>query len=111
MIRALESQLTLTQFLYLNTTGWKSGRKHKIEIWYVEFNKKYYIVSERGERAHWVQNIKHNPAIEFKVSDKMSEGTARIVDPLKESELSARISKLMDSKFKWSQGLIVEIIP
>jgi len=107
----LESQLNSTQFLYLNTTGWKSGKIHKIEIWFVEFNKKYYIVSERGERAHWVQNIEHNPAIKFEVSNKMSEGTARIIDPLKESELATRISKLMDSKYKWSQGLIVEIIP
>jgi deazaflavin-dependent oxidoreductase (nitroreductase family) len=103
--------LSSTQFLYLNTIGWKSGIKHEIEIWFVEFNKKYYIISERGEHAHWVQNIKHNPTIKFKVSAKMSEATARIVDPLKESELVDRISKLMDSKYKWSQGLIVEIIP
>lgn len=95
----------------MNTTGWKSGKNHKIEIWFVEFNKKYYIVSEREERAHWVQNIKHNPAIKFQVSNKMSEGTARIVNPLKESELAGRISKLMDSKYKWSQGSIVELAP
>ena len=52
---SLESQLNSTQFLYLNTTGWKSGKIHKIEIWFVEFNKKYYIISEREERAHWVK--------------------------------------------------------
>jgi uncharacterized pyridoxamine 5'-phosphate oxidase family protein len=95
----------------LNTTGWKSSKKHEIEIWFVEYNKKYYIVSERRERAHWVQNIKQNPTVEFKVSNKMSEGIARIVEPMREPELVARISMLMDSKYKWSQGLIVELAP
>jgi deazaflavin-dependent oxidoreductase (nitroreductase family) len=95
----------------LNTSGWKSGKNHRIEIWFVEFNNKYYIASERGQRAHWVMNIKHNPAVKFNVSNKMNEGTARIVDPLKEHELAVRISKLMESKYKWNQGLIVEILP
>jgi uncharacterized pyridoxamine 5'-phosphate oxidase family protein len=95
----------------LNTTGWKSSKKHEIEIWFVEYNKKYYIVSERRERAHWVQNIKQNPTVKFKVSNKMFEGIARSVEPMREPELVARISKLMDSKYKWSQGLIVELAP
>lgn len=56
-------------------------------------------------------NIKHNPAVKFSVSNKTNEGTARIVDPLKEHELAVRISKLMESKYKWNQGLIVEIMP
>jgi deazaflavin-dependent oxidoreductase (nitroreductase family) len=103
--------LSQTQFLYLDTLGWKSGKNHRIEIWYVDFNKRYYIVSEHGENAHWVQNIKHNPNVRFSVSNKISEGTARIVNPLTEPELAARISKLMDLKYKWSQGSIVELEP
>ena len=38
--------------LYLTTTGWKSGRPHEIEIWYTEWEGRYYVVAERGGQAH-----------------------------------------------------------
>jgi deazaflavin-dependent oxidoreductase (nitroreductase family) len=93
----------------LTTHGWKSGKEHRIEIWFVEHNNGYYIISERLEGAHWVQNIKHNRAVSFSINDKVFKGNARIVDQKKEPTLSAEILKLMDTKFKWSQGLIVEL--
>jgi hypothetical protein len=27
------------QLLYLTTIGWKTGKQHRIEIWFVEFNR------------------------------------------------------------------------
>jgi deazaflavin-dependent oxidoreductase (nitroreductase family) len=95
----------------LTTQGWKSGKQHTIEIWFAEHNKRYYIISERLDRAHWVQNIKHNPAVSFSINDNMFKGNARIVDQGKESALSAEVLKLMDTKYKWNQGLIVELTP
>jgi deazaflavin-dependent oxidoreductase (nitroreductase family) len=102
--------LTKPQFLYLTTLGWKTGRQHRIEIWFAEYNERYYIISERLHSAHWVQNIKHNPAVSFSIDDNMFKGTARIVDQ-EESALAAEVLKLMDTKYKWSQGLIVELTP
>ena len=99
------------QFLYLITSGWKTGKKHRIEIWFVEYAKKYYVMSEHREQAHWVQNINHNSKITSNVSGKTLEGTARVVDAVKELELVKRISELMMKKYKWNQGLIVEITP
>jgi deazaflavin-dependent oxidoreductase (nitroreductase family) len=99
------------QFLYLTTLGWKSGKQHRIEIWFAEHNERYYIVSERLDRAHWVQNIKHNASVSFSISGNIFKGNARIVDQEKESALSAEVFKLMDTKFKWSHGLIVELTP
>jgi hypothetical protein len=95
----------------LTTYGWKSGKEHRIEIWFVEHIKRYYIISERLEGAHWVQNIKHNRAVSFSINDKIFKGSARIVDQEKEFALTAEVSKLMDTKYKWRQGLIVELIP
>jgi deazaflavin-dependent oxidoreductase (nitroreductase family) len=96
----------------LTTHGWKSGKEHTIEIWFVEHNKRYYIISERPDSAHWVQNIKHNSKVSFSTNnDNVFKGTARIVDQQKESELAAEVSKLMNTKYRWSQGLIVELTP
>jgi deazaflavin-dependent oxidoreductase (nitroreductase family) len=103
--------LSKSQFLYLTTHGWKSGKEHKIEIWFVEHNKRYYIISERLEDTHWVQNIKHNPKVSFSINENVFNGTARVVDQEKDSGLAGEVSKLMNTKYKWSQGLIVEPTP
>jgi deazaflavin-dependent oxidoreductase (nitroreductase family) len=95
------------QFLYLTTTGWKTGKRHKIEIWFVEYNERYYIMSETFERAHWVQNIEHDQQVLFAIKHETFEGTARIIDKAKEPQLSAEISKLMSTKPV--DGLIVEL--
>ena len=102
----------LPQFLYLTTIGWKTGKQHRIEIWFVEYNKRYYLISERQRQAHWVQNIVHNPKVLFTVGHDTFEGIARIVDPDKESNSAvAEVLKLMDTKYGWDDGLIVELIP
>jgi hypothetical protein len=37
------------------------------------------------------------------------EGTARIVDKVKDSRLADKVSKLMSTKYGWNDGLIVEL--
>ena len=82
------------QFLYLTTKGWKTGTQHRIEIWFVSCADKYYVISERKEKAHWVQNIMHNPRVIFTVHSKSFEGTARTVDKLTEHKLAGEIANL-----------------
>jgi selenophosphate synthetase-related protein len=94
----------------LNTSGWKTGRQHKIEIWFAEYNGRYYIISEHKDNAHWVRNIMHNSKVSFSVNNTTSEGEARIVNREKESELAAEVSNLMNTKYGWSEGIIVELI-
>jgi deazaflavin-dependent oxidoreductase (nitroreductase family) len=98
------------QFLYLTTIGWKTGRQHKVEIWFVEYDGRYYIISERENNAHWVQNILHNSKVIFSVNNMTFEAAARIVNREEESELAAEVSKLMNTKYGWSKGVIVELI-
>jgi deazaflavin-dependent oxidoreductase (nitroreductase family) len=107
----LNSQSNQLQFLYLTTVGWKTGKQHQIEIWFVEYGERYYIISESLKHAHWVQNIIHESKVSFSVGDKTFDGTARIVDKGKESKLAAQVSKVMAEKYKWSQGLIIELTP
>lgn len=103
-------------FLYLTTTGHKSSNPHEIEIWYVDFEGRYYLISERREQAHWVQNIQQHPTVAFSIGTgtdhgKPSPATARTIDPQAESALTTRICALMDAKYGWSDGLIIEITP
>ncbi|HYT45010.1 MAG TPA: nitroreductase/quinone reductase family protein [Methylomirabilota bacterium] len=73
----MTSEQEQQQFLYLTTQGWKTGRQHKIEICFVSYADRYYVVSERKEKAHWVQNIIHHPKVMFTVNSKSFEGTAQ----------------------------------
>ena len=98
------------QFLYLTTTGWRSGRPHRIEIWFVEVDGRYYLCSELGERAHWVQNVRRNPNVSVEVQDRTAPARGRVVEPV-ESDLVRRVSTALDAKYGWSNGLLVEIEP
>ena len=98
-----------SQFLYLTTKGWKTGKLHKIEIWFVERDKKYYVLSEHGKGAHWVQNILHDPKITFQVNNQIFNGHGKVIEDILEKDLIFRVSELMDKKYGWSDGLIVEL--
>lgn len=95
----------------MTTTGWKSGRPHDIEIWYVGHEGKFYLISEHEQRSHWVQNIMRQPIISFRVGQSKYKGSGRPVDREKEADLAQAVSDLMNKKYGWSTGLIVELAP
>jgi deazaflavin-dependent oxidoreductase (nitroreductase family) len=99
------------QFLYLTTTGWKTGRPHQVEIWFVRREGKFYLVSEQELRSHWAQNIRRQPLISFRVGQSNFKGSGRPVDREKEADLAQAVSELMNKKYGWSTGLIVELVP
>lgn len=77
----------------------------------MEYEGRYFIVSEMKGRAHWVQNIHHNPAVQVKVGKSKFQGTGRILEPEKDAQLVGEVSKLMKKKYGWGEGMIVELRP
>lgn len=108
--------MTEPKFLYLITTGHRSGKAHEIEIWYVEHLGRYYIIAEKGEAAHWVRNIRAKAALRFRLGDTLTEDEdAELADgrgsfPV-DAELIAAVKAKMEAKHGWSNGLVVEIAP
>ena len=110
MSKNANNDLHPLQFLYLTTNGRKTTREHTIEIWFIEYNKKYYILSERKKSSDWVQNIIIVPNVSFDINNKAYKGYARLVDKSKEPILDNAVSDLMFSKYGWNDGgLIVEL--
>ena len=107
------------RFLYLVTRGRKTGQPRGIEIWYVEEGGRFYIVAERREDTHWVKNVRVDPAVSFSVGTRADQGSqvprtsalARPIDDAGEAALAARVRALMQQKYGWSDGLVVEIEP
>lgn len=58
-----------------------------------------------------MRNIKNHPGISFEVDSDEYLGLGRIIDPDDEPELAKKVSELMEAKYQWSDGLIVELRP
>ncbi len=99
------------EFLYLTTTGRKSGQPREIEIWFVAHEGCYYLCAEGRDRANWVQNIRHDAHISFWVHGQRYAGTGRPLDQAGDQSLIQAVSVLFDAKYQWSAGLLVQLCP
>jgi deazaflavin-dependent oxidoreductase (nitroreductase family) len=99
------------EFLYLTTTGRNSGQPREIEIWFVPYEGCYYLCAEHGEHADWVQNIRQNSTVTFWVEGKTYQGISRPIDNTVEPEIAAAVTSLLNAKYQWSDGLIVQLCP
>lgn len=48
---------------YLTTTGRRSGRPHRIEIWFLEDDDAVYLFSGSGIRSDWIRNLRRDPRV------------------------------------------------
>jgi deazaflavin-dependent oxidoreductase (nitroreductase family) len=99
------------EYLYLTTTGRRSGRPREIEIWFTRRDERYYLIAEHGEEAGWVRNLRAQPAVRVRVDDVELSAQARVVDAVVEPELAADVRARSEAKYGWGDGLIVEISP
>ena len=105
------------EFLYLVTTGRRTGLPREIEIWFVEHHGAHYIVSGGREKAAWVKNILADGRVRFAVgtgtdheaSLPFRDAAARALETEGDAGLIAGVSRLMTAKYGWSNGLILEL--
>jgi deazaflavin-dependent oxidoreductase (nitroreductase family) len=97
------------QFLYLTTIGRKTGLARQIEIWFVEFDGRVYILAEHGYEARWVKNVIDNPRVTVRIGDRNWTGTARVLDPENDADMYLKARELAREKYCWGDGLPVEI--
>jgi deazaflavin-dependent oxidoreductase (nitroreductase family) len=97
-------------YAYVTTTGRRSGLPREIEIWFALHGDTLYLMSGMGEDAHWVQNLRRDPHVAVRITDRSFTGRARIVDdPLED----ARARELVGSKYdegedsEWRQTALV----
>ena len=89
------------QFLYLTTIGRRTGRQHRIEIWFAERGGRLYLLSGGRDRADWVRNIKANERVTVELGDASQDGAAHILDADAAEDRLARellVSKYADSE-------------
>ena len=95
--------------LDLTTTGRISGLPRQIEIWFVEFGQKLYLLAEHFHRAHWVKNIQRDAKIKIRIGKQEWTATGRVLDPEADGEQWELAQELSRRKYGWGDGLPVEI--
>src|SRR2546422_5981725 len=77
-------------FLYLTTIGRRTGRPHRIEIWFAAHEGRLYLLSGGRERADWVRNLQANPRVTVELGDETHVGVAHVLEAGAAGEQSAR---------------------
>ena len=116
--RVVETPDPEPQYLYLTTTGRRTGRAREIEIWFTALDTqaqrvhatRLYVVAEHGDRAGWVQNLCADSTVTVRVGTQKFAGRARVVAAT-ERPLYDEVRTRMIAKYGWGDGLVVEITP
>ena len=66
-------------YAYLTTIGRRTGRPHRIEIWFAAEDGRMYLLSGGRERSDWVRNLQANPRVTVELGDETHAGTARVL--------------------------------
>jgi deazaflavin-dependent oxidoreductase (nitroreductase family) len=74
----------------LVTRGRTSGELRAITIWFAAVGRTLYLLSGCGEGAHWVRNLRADPAVEVHVGGAHLTGRARVVTPDEPADAAAR---------------------
>jgi deazaflavin-dependent oxidoreductase (nitroreductase family) len=98
-----------TKYLYLTTTGRRTGRPREIEIWFTRHRARYYLVAEHGLKARWVQNLLADPLVQVGIGARRFPARARVVDHRAERGLISAVRRRFETKYGWGDGLVVEI--
>jgi deazaflavin-dependent oxidoreductase (nitroreductase family) len=97
--------------LYLTTIGRTTGLMREIEIWFVLFRDRFYLLAEKGEAAGWIKNIRRNPKVTVRIGERATDATARVLDRDADRKLWGEVAAMANRKYGWGDGLPVEITP
>ena len=67
-------------YLYLTTVGRRTGRPHRIEMWFAVHDGRLYMLAGGRERADWVRNLQENPRVTIELGGEIRIGAARVLE-------------------------------
>lgn len=89
-------------YVYVTTTGRRTGRPHTIEIWFVLLDRRVYLLSGGGRSSDWVRNLMADPNVLVKLGGATRRGVARPLEGFPEDD---PVRRLMAGKYQgWEDG-------
>ncbi len=105
----MPDSLAAEQYLYLTTTGRKTGLPREIEIWFVASGRNLYVLAEHFHKAQWVRNIMKTPRVHVRVAGREHLAMATVLDPERDAADWQTVQQLAREKYGWGDGLPVRI--
>jgi deazaflavin-dependent oxidoreductase (nitroreductase family) len=90
-------------YAYLTTTGRRTGRPHRIEIWFAAQDGRVYLLSGGRERSDWVRNLQANAHVTVELGDETHAGVAGVLQPGTVEDQRAR--ELLVGKYREGDNL------
>ena len=100
------NKLGAEKFIYLTTTGRKTRKPHRVELWFAAVGENIYL-SHEGRETDWMRNIKNNPEVNFEIDGNMFIGKARYLE-CGESEAAKAKLALYQKYYGKAEGRIIE---
>ncbi|HVC35455.1 MAG TPA: nitroreductase family deazaflavin-dependent oxidoreductase [Chloroflexota bacterium] len=103
-------------FLYLTTVGRRTGRPHRIEIWFAAHAERLYLLAGGRERADWVRNLQANPRVTVELGDETHVGMAQVLeagtakDQLARELLVAKYGGTEDNLDEWGRTSLPVVV-
>lgn len=101
---ALDPALARRSVCHLETIGRRTGQPRRIEIWFAAdpAAPRVYMLSGGRDDAHWVLNLRADPAVRVRIGDRWLSGRARELAPGPED---VRARQLVAAKYEgWRDG-------
>jgi deazaflavin-dependent oxidoreductase (nitroreductase family) len=103
-------------YVHLTTVGRRTGRPHRIEIWFAEHDERLYMLSGGRERADWVRNLQANSRVTVELACETHVGTAHVIevgtseDQLARDLLVAKYADSEDNLDEWGRTSLPVVI-
>ncbi len=73
-------------YCYLTTTGRRTGRRHRIEIWYAADGERLYLLAGGGRSSDWVRNLLADPNVLVEVDGEERSARGRVIEVSEDAE-------------------------
>ncbi len=79
------------EYAYLTTTGRRTGRPHRIEIWFAMSHGEVYLLAGGRDRSDWVRNLMISSNVILEIGDRKRSTVARVLEPGDSDALARRL--------------------
>lgn len=91
-------------YCYLTTSGRRTGRPHRIEIWYAraaDGDDRIFLLAGGGRRSDWVRNLEADPSVTVELDGVSFPAAARVID---DPDEDAEARRLVFDKYQPRNG-------
>ena len=82
----------------VTTVGRRTGRPHRVEIWFGVIDDTMYLISGNGDGADWYRNAVANPTVTVDLAGHTFSAIAR---PVADADERRRVGDVMAAKYPW----------